>query len=573
MLQSTSTASPGEDSNQSHPLPSFTEIPTPNFRWGDKDGEYLTQKIDQCYKEIVHWRRNLVKVPSGKVGTSFVQEVAHIFRAYAESSALDGIALKAAMILPALLLQKSHSQSRTKEHVKHLERRLGLWKDGNLDSLLDEGKTIQSHLSREGNSRNAPTEQIFRKFSKLMMEGKVRAALRLIADDNTGRPLHIDTIIDPSAPSESVHDILLKKHPPKQPLKEETIVNRNTPVIEPHPIIFEQIDGELVRSTALKLDGAAGPSGLDTDAWKRLLTSFKSASTELCDTLASVARRLSTCFVDPSGLSAFVACRLVALDKCPGLRPIGSGETVRRIIGKAIAITITEDIQEAAGPLQVCADHISGCKAAVHAMRQVYDSQQTLLVDASNAFNSLNREAAPHNIQQLCPSLSKIIINTYREDSQLFIDGSTLYSQEGTTQGDPLAMAMYAQLEDDGIKKAWYADDATAGGSLNCLKGWWDHIVELGPDYGFFPNAVKTCLIVKEDYLEEAKDKFKDSGVSITTDGKRHLGATIGTPQFISGYVQHNVTEWVNKVEHLSAIATTQPHATYAAFTHGLKHK
>ena len=379
---------------------------------------------------------------------------------------------------------------------------------------------------------------------------------------------------------------MLKKHPPKQPLKEETIVNRNTPVIEPHPIIFEQIDGELIRSTALKMDGAAGPSGLDAAAWKRLLTSFKSASTELCDTLASVpvARRLSTCFVDPSGLSAFVACRLIALDKCPGLRPIGIGETVRRIIGKAIAITITEDIQKAAGPLQVCAGHISGCEAAVHAMCQVYDSQQTeavLLVDASNSFNSLNREAALCNVQQLCPSLSKIIINTYREDSQLFIDGSTLYSQEGTTQGDPLAMAMYAvaltplihQLEDDGIKQAWYADDATAGGSLNCLKGWWDHIVELGPDYGYFPNAVKTWLIVKEDYLEEAKDKFKDSGVSITTDGKRHLGAAIGTPQFISGYVQQRVTEWVNEVEQLSAIATTQPHAAYAAFTHGLKHK
>ena len=91
--------------------------------------------------------------------------------------------------------------------------------------------------------------------------------------------------------------------------------------------------------------------------------------------------------VDPSGLSAFVACRLISLNKCPGVRPIGIGETVRRIIGKAIASTITEDIQEAAGPLQVCAGHISGCEAAVHAMRQVYESQQTeavILVDASN---------------------------------------------------------------------------------------------------------------------------------------------------------------------------------------------
>ena len=584
MQQDTLTVSSDQDSNQSHPLPGFTAIPTSNFQWGDKDGEYLTQKLDQCYKEVVHWRRNLFKIPSGKAGTSFVREVSRMFQAYAESSALEGIAMKAAMILPALLLQKPHSRSRTKEHVKHLERRLSLWKGGNLDSLLEEGQTIQSRLSRECNSRNTPSDQLSRKFSKFMMEGKVRAALRLIADENTGQPLRLNSIIDPNIPSESVRDILLKKHPPKQPLKEETMVNPNTPATDPHPIIFERIDGQLIRNTVLRMDGAAGPSGLDAAAWKQLCTSFKSASTELCDTLAAVARRLSTCFVDPSGLSAFVACRLIALDKCPGVCPIGIGETVRRIIGKAIASTITEDIQEAAGPLQVCAGHISGCEAAVHAMRQVYESQQTeavILVDASNAFNSLNRNAALHNIQQLCPSLSKSIINTYREDSQLFIDGSTLYSQEGTTQGDPLAMAMYAiaitplihQLEDDGIKQAWYADDATAGGSLKHLKEWWDRIVKLGPDYGYYPNATKTWLIVKEDHLEEAKNQFKDSGVSITAEGKRHLGAAIGTPRSISAHVQHKVAEWVNEVEHLSSIAVTQPHAAYAALTHGLKHK
>ena len=413
----------------------------------------------------------------------------------------------------------------------------------------------------------------------------MRAALRLIADNNTGQPLRLNSIIDPNTPSESVRDILLKKHPsPKQPLKEETIINPSTPVTDPHPIIFERIDGQLIRNTALKMDGAAGPSGLDAAAWKRLCSSFKSASNELCDTLAAVARRLSTCFVDPSGLSAFVACRLIALDKCPGVRPIGIGEIVRRIIGKAIVTTITEDIQEAAGPLQVCAGHISGCEAAVHAMRQVYESQQTeavILVDASNAFNALNRNAALRNIQHLCPSLSKILINTYRDDTQLFIDGSTLYSQEGTTQGDPLAMAMYAvaitplihQLEGDGIKQAWYADDATAGGSLKRLKEWWDHIVKLGPDYGYFPNATKTWLIVKEDHMEEAKNQFKDSGVSITPEGRRHLGAAVGTPQFIPAYVEQKVAEWVKEVERLSSIAITQPHAAYAAFTHGLKHK
>ena len=80
-------------------------------------------------------------------------------------------------------------------------------------------------------------------------------------------------------------------------------------------------------------------------------------------------------------------------------------------------------------------------------MQQMFESPETeaiILVDGTNAFNSLNRQAALRNIRHLCPPLSKILINTYREDVRLFIDGETLLSQEGTTQGDPLAMAMYA---------------------------------------------------------------------------------------------------------------------------------
>ena len=80
-------------------------------------------------------------------------------------------------------------------------------------------------------------------------------------------------------------------------------------------------------------------------------------------------------------------------------------------------------------------------------MRQLFqspDAEAVLLVDATNAFNSLNRQTALRNIQHLCPSLATVLINTYRKETPLFIDGETVSSQEGTTQGDPLAMAMYA---------------------------------------------------------------------------------------------------------------------------------
>ena len=566
-------------------LPSFPPIHSNSFCWGERDGDSVAHSIQHCYDEVVHWKRNIFKIPSGKAGKAFVRETTRLFQAYATGSALESIALQAAMIMPALLLQKPHAKSKAADHSKHLDRRLQLWSEGNFKSLLDEGRTIQHQFALGTRSANKTDQNIAKKFANHMMEGRVKAALRLISQDNYRGTLSLDSIVD-SDNNQTVRDILFQKHPSRQPITKSAIISSHaTPSQQhPHPILFDKIDGHLIHSTILRMDGAAGPSGLDCGAWKRLCSSFKSASSDLCEALASLAKRISTTLVDPKGLTAFVACRLIALDKCPGVRPVGVGEVVRRIICRAIANTLSEFIQEAAGPLQVCAGHISGCEAAIHVVDQMFssdESQAVLLVDATNAFNSLNRQVALQNITKICPSLSTTLINTYRDDICLFIDGETLLSQEGTTQGDPLAMAMYAiaitplidHLQDQNTKQVWFADDATAVGDLSSLKSWWNHLDKIGPEYGYLPNATKSWLIVKQDQLEQAKSLFKDTGVSITTEGQRHLGAALGSSSFVESYVQNKISGWIREVNQLSVIAQSQPHTAYAAFNHGLTSK
>ena len=141
-------------------------------------------------------------------------------------------------------------------------------------------------------------------------------------------------------------------------------------------------------------------------------------------------------------------------------------------------------------------------------MRQLFHdpgSQAVLLVDASNAFNSVNRQAALHNILRIRPSLAQILINTYQCPVRLIIPGSgSLMSTEGTTQGDPLAMAMYAlaltplihhlRSSDPAVSQVWYADDATGVGKCAALRKWWDTLSQLGPLYGYIPNASKLIL-------------------------------------------------------------------------------
>ena len=95
---------------------------------------------------------------------------------------------------------------------------------------------------------------------------------------------------------------------------------------------------------ALHTEGSAGPSGLDAYAWKRMCTSFQKPSTDLCAAVAMTARRMAGAFVDPGPLAPLTACRLVALDKSPGVQPVGVGEVVPRIISKSILSVIRPEI-------------------------------------------------------------------------------------------------------------------------------------------------------------------------------------------------------------------------------------
>ena len=241
---------------------------------------------------------------------------------------------------------------------------------------------------------------------------------------------------------------------------------------------------------------------------------------------------------------------------------------------------VKHDLQDAVGTLQLCAGQDAGCEVAIHAMTQIFaddDTEALILVDASNAFNCLNRQVTLRNRKTVCPAMSTILTNTYRHNSQLFVDGQCILSKEGTTQGDTLAMAMYAigtqplmNRLNDIAKHVWYADDSAAGSSLERLKRWWDLLVEIGPLCGYFPNGSKTHVLAKPQYAEAAKEIFRDTGVVVSAEGERYLGGAIGTCTFIRQFIERRVEQWVKELKNLCKIAETQPHAAYAAFTHGL---
>ena len=83
-------------------------------------------------------------------------------------------------------------------------------------------------------------------------------------------------------------------------------------------------------------------------------------------------------------------------------------------------------------------------------------------------------------------------------------------------------------------------------GSLTCVNG---------PKLGYFPKAVKTILNLKDkSLLPAAKFLFGDTGIAITCDGERHLGAVIGGKEARELYVKKKVEKWVKDLEELSEI-------------------
>ena len=202
-----------------------------------------------------------------------------------------------------------------------------------------------------------------------------------------------------------VNDDILRelrlKHPQPAPIQPNILLNG--PLEQVQTNYFDSIDEVTIHKAVKLTNGAAGPSQLDADQYRRILCSrtLKTEGKDLRDQIAILARNIASNLIDPNVLNSYVACRLIPLNKNPGIRPIGIGEILRRIIRKAICWVLNPEIQKAAGPLHASTGLKGGAEAAIHVMRDIFEAEETdgiILVDASNAFNSLNRKVALHNV-------------------------------------------------------------------------------------------------------------------------------------------------------------------------------
>lgn len=135
-------------------LPEYMPIDMPPIvSWGMNNAAHditvSVSVINDAYNEIISWRKNTL-VPYGKTGRDFIDHLTKHVNDWNNGTKMQHIALKAAIVLLALALQKPGQKSKAKEHQQCLKKRLEQWKNGEIKCLMREGRAIQRGLQNAG---------------------------------------------------------------------------------------------------------------------------------------------------------------------------------------------------------------------------------------------------------------------------------------------------------------------------------------------------------------------------------------------------------------------------------------
>ena len=254
-----------------------------------------------------------------------------------------------------------------------------------------------------------------------------------------------------------------------------------------------------------------------------------------------------------------LAVRLIAINKNPGIRPIGIGESMRRIITKCLSWEAKDHIKAATGPLQT-----SGLPGAVEACyasldKSYKEGKAILLIDATNAYNNMSRTEALRTTHELCPELYTLYKNFYDNNTRGFFGHSEISIQEGGIQGCSLASGMYdisiiplaKIIKDTSVSQQWLADDLAGGDEPTDLHRWYDVLIKEGKRFGYYPNPEKCILIMHEN---QDGTSFANTKVKIQA-GARYLGGQIGTDQSKDQFYTKKIEDITSKLAKLTDIA------------------
>lgn len=236
------------------------------------------------------------------------------------------------------------------------------------------------------------------------------------------------------------------------------------------------------------------------------------------------------------------------------------GEVLRRLTSKCAARAVLPDALKFLSPSQVGVGLPGGCDAILHSVMSVHgdtsipsDHKLTLLVDFSNAFNSIDRATMFHEVRSRLPSITSWMECSYGSQPSLLLDNRPILSCCGVQQGDPLGPLGFALVLHSVIEKikesvpgllinVWYLDDGTLCGTEQELAIALSIIELEGPPRGLFLNKSKS-LIYTPANSSITHPLLRD--IPTSSDGFTLLGSPIGP----SAFCEETVSKRIRKVQ------------------------
>jgi hypothetical protein len=196
-----------------------------------------------------------------------------------------------------------------------------------------------------------------RAYNEKVLSGRLRSAVHNLTKGNQGGLLQPDDACMKTG--RPVLEVLWGTHRPsvRDPAPDLQDPDRGSFVPYgdiPEPVSVE-ITGDVIEDVTSRLSGDTGPGGTDATDLKNWFLRFGADSEFLRDSLAGLAKWLANEHPPWAAYSALMACRLVALDKSPGGRPVGIGEVYRRLMAKCLLKVVGHQATDAAVNLNLCA--------------------------------------------------------------------------------------------------------------------------------------------------------------------------------------------------------------------------
>ena len=143
-----------------------------------------------------------------------------------------------------------------------------------------------------------------------------------------------------------------------------------------------------------------------------------------------------------------MGCRLAALDKCPGVRPLGIGET----IAKCVLKVYSEDTKVACGSTQLCADLEAGIEGAMHAVAEQAEERDSMEFGEWEVDDNIwEKEAKDGDVQDSLPMrrarearATALLTQEGQEDGMVESLEDTAEGESGTPSVDEILLLVDA---------------------------------------------------------------------------------------------------------------------------------